>query len=109
VPNASSAAPVERAPGAGCFSFYPTKNLGACGDARMVVTNDADVAERLRMLRNYGEEAKYRSRTDGFNSRLDELHAAMLRVKVRYLDGWPLYPSSPRLKRGASPSRSAAT
>jgi dTDP-4-amino-4,6-dideoxygalactose transaminase len=73
---------------AGCFSFYPTKNLGACGDAGMVVTNDTGVAEQLRMLRNYGEEAKYRSRTDGFNSRLDELHAAMLRVKLRHLEEW---------------------
>lgn len=73
---------------AGCFSFYPTKNLGACGDAGMIVTNDVGVAERLRMLRNYGEEAKYRSRVHGFNSRLDELHAAILRVKLRHLEEW---------------------
>ena len=73
---------------AGCFSFYPTKNLGAYGDAGMVVTNDGDVARRLRMLRNYGEEAKYQNRVEGFNSRLDEIHAAMLRVKLAHLDEW---------------------
>jgi len=73
---------------AGCFSFYPTKNLGAYGDAGMVITNDGDVARRLRMLRNYGEEAKYQNRVEGFNSRLDEIHAAMLRVKLAHLDEW---------------------
>jgi dTDP-4-amino-4,6-dideoxygalactose transaminase len=73
---------------AGCFSFYPTKNLGAYGDAGMVVTDDGEVAERLRMLRNYGEEAKNRNRIRGFNSRLDELHAAILRTKLKHLAGW---------------------
>jgi len=71
---------------AGCFSFYPTKNLGAYGDAGMVVTNEDGIAARLRMLRNYGEEAKYRNRLAGFNSRLDELQAALLRAKLPYLD-----------------------
>ena len=73
---------------AGCFSFYPTKNLGAYGDAGMVTTNNKQIAHKLHMLRNYGEESKYQSVVSGFNSRLDEIQAAVLRVKLRHLDSW---------------------
>jgi dTDP-3-amino-3,4,6-trideoxy-alpha-D-glucose transaminase len=73
---------------ASAFSFYPTKNLGALGDAGAVVTNDVDTAERARMLRNYGERARYDSVLDGTNSRLDTLQAALLLAKLPHLDGW---------------------
>jgi dTDP-4-amino-4,6-dideoxygalactose transaminase len=70
----------------GCFSFYPTKNLGAFGDAGMCVTNDRRLDQRLRRLRYYGLDADRVAQADGRNSRLDEMQAALLRVKLRYLD-----------------------
>jgi dTDP-4-amino-4,6-dideoxygalactose transaminase len=72
----------------GCFSFYPAKNLGAYGDGGMVVTNNKRMAEKLRILRNYGQQEKHHHDFLGINSRLDELQAAVLRVKLRYLDQW---------------------
>lgn len=71
---------------AGCFSFYPTKNLGAFGDAGAIVTNDDALADRIRHTRNYGSKQKYVNRYLGVNSRLDEMQAALLRVKLRHLD-----------------------
>jgi dTDP-4-amino-4,6-dideoxygalactose transaminase len=72
----------------GCFSFYPGKNLGCFGDGGAITTNDAALADRLRLLRNYGSERKYEHDVPGVNSRLDELQAAFLRVKLRHLDEW---------------------
>ena len=72
----------------GCFSFYPTKNLGACGDAGAVTTNDSALAAKIRMLRQHGEQNRYYYLEIGVNSRLDSLQAAILQIKLRYLDTW---------------------
>lgn len=70
----------------GCFSFYPTKNLGAFGDSGAIVTDNPDIAKTISMLRNYGSEVKYHNKLEGVNSRLDEIQAALLRVKLSHLD-----------------------
>ena len=69
----------------GCFSFYPTKNLGAFGDAGAIVTDDKDFADKVRMMRNYGSRIKYYNEIEGLNSRLDEMQAALLRVKLQHI------------------------
>jgi dTDP-4-amino-4,6-dideoxygalactose transaminase len=74
----------------GCFSFYPTKNLGCYGDGGAVVTNDGELYDKLKLLRNYGQRDRYIHEVKGLNSRLDELQAAILMVKLKKLDGWNL-------------------
>ncbi len=72
----------------GCFSFYPTKNLGACGDGGAMTTNDPEIAAHLRRLRDHGRKGGYHYEELGVNSRLDAIQAAILQVKLRYLNGW---------------------
>jgi dTDP-4-amino-4,6-dideoxygalactose transaminase len=75
---------------AGCFSFYPGKNLGACGEGGIVVTNDAELQKRVQMLRDWGAEKKYHHVLRGFNYRMEGLQGAILRVKLHHLPGWTL-------------------
>lgn len=70
----------------GCFSFYPSKNLGAFGDAGAIVTNDSELAEKARIFRNYGSEKRYHNKVVGANSRLDEMQAGLLRVRLKHLN-----------------------
>lgn len=69
-----------------CFSFFPTKNMGAFGDAGAIATNDEEIEQKIRALRNYGSEKKYYNKYQGVNSRMDEIQAALLRVKLRHID-----------------------
>jgi dTDP-4-amino-4,6-dideoxygalactose transaminase len=72
----------------GCFSFYFTKNLGAYGEAGMIITSDPDIAKKCKMLRDHGQDIKYKHPLMGVNSRLDEIQAAVLRIKLPHLDDW---------------------
>jgi dTDP-4-amino-4,6-dideoxygalactose transaminase len=80
--------PCSRLADAEAFSFYPTKNLGALGDGGAVITDDRELAAKIRVLRNYGSQRKYFNEVQGVNSRLDPLQAAVLRVKLKHLDEW---------------------
>lgn len=72
----------------GCFSFYPTKNLGCYGDGGIVICNEQKIYEKLLLLRNYGQTHRYYAKIEGYNSRLDELQAAFLREKLKHVDSW---------------------
>lgn len=99
-----------------CFSFYPAKNLGACGDGGLVAADNEALAERVKLLRNYGQKEKNKHIIFGVNSRLDNLQAAILRIKLKYLDDWnnrrrqnaviyqELFEATPRLKQVVLPN-----
>jgi len=72
----------------GCFSFYPTKNLGGCGDGGAITINDDEIAQKIRVLKDHGQKTKYHYEEIGVNSRLDSIQAAILQIKLRYLDTW---------------------
>ena len=72
----------------GCFSFYPTKNLGTHGDAGMIVTSNKGLEKKLNLLRDYGQTSRFKTEINGVNSRLDEIHSAILNVKLKSLDKW---------------------
>ncbi|MBN9332095.1 DegT/DnrJ/EryC1/StrS aminotransferase family protein [Devosia sp.] len=72
----------------GCFSFYPGKNLGACGEGGMIVTNDDEQAHKMRMLRDWGQDRRYHHVLEGYNYRMDAIQGALLRVKLRHLEDW---------------------
>lgn len=72
----------------GCFSFYPTKNLGGCGDGGAITTSDPEIAQKMRILKDHGQKSKYHYEEIGVNSRLDSIQAAILQIKLRYLDTW---------------------
>jgi dTDP-4-amino-4,6-dideoxygalactose transaminase len=86
----------------GCFSFYPGKNLGACGEAGMVVTDNAQYAKTVRMLRDWGAERKYEHVLKGYNFRMEAIQGAVLRVKLRYLEGWTAARRAAAVRYGAA-------
>lgn len=73
---------------AGCFSFFPAKNLGACGDGGMIITDDETIHKNAKALRNHGSQVRYHHELDGFNSRLDTIQAAILSIKLKHIDNW---------------------
>ena len=73
---------------AAAFSFYPGKNLGACGEAGAVTTNDADIASKIKMLRDHGQSKKYYHDVEGYNGRLDAIQAGLLHTKLAHLANW---------------------
>ncbi len=93
---------------AAAFSFYPGKNLGACGEGGAVTTDDEQIAKTIRMLREHGQAKKYYHDLEGYNGRLDAIQAAFLRVKLRHLDDWNAQRAPPPLDTRSSSRRCRA-